>query len=217
MLFRTPALRRCSAFGLAQGYRQPLFLCSLLPSCFFLSLPFFRLFLFIWALIRLASRLWHPGRGRSCHPCRFTQAITASLTLGSATCRPASVAAQPPPAPAGCRADRSRPAVRPGHRAGCRQLQPVLDQGVLTRILANLEQLRHAVFPVARGKNKAGARAPQFSVCLAVLRRCGFNIAQDVALRVCNDRSFYMNECNSEGQPKREKELGQVSRIRLNL
>jgi hypothetical protein len=23
-----------------------------------------------------------------------------------------------------------------------------------------------------------------------VLRRCGFNIAQDVALRVCNDRSF---------------------------
>jgi hypothetical protein len=50
-----------------------------------------------------------------------------------------------------------------------------------------------------------------------VLRRCGFNIAQDVALRVCNDRSFYMNECNSEGQPKREKELGQVSRIRLNL
>lgn len=215
MLFRTPALRRCSAVEGGPGGQAPLSLFSFI----FLFLPFPPF---------LSPFPFHLGPDPAGEPPFASRqggapVIPAGLprpsplTLGSATCRPASVAAQPPPTPAGCRADRSRPAVRPGHRAGCRQLQPVLDQGVLTRILANLEQLRHAVFPVARGKNKAGARAPQFSVCLAVLRRCGFNIAQDVALRVCNDRSFYMNECNSEGQPKREKELGQVSRIRLNL
>ncbi len=92
-------------------------------------------------------------------------------------------------------------------------------EGDLARILANLEQLRHAVFPAAIGESETGAAVPHNfpSVCLVGLGRCGSNIAQDVASLVYNARSFYLNEFNSEEQRKREKEFGPVSWIRRNL
>ncbi|HHQ4465335.1 TPA: hypothetical protein ACSP8J_002955 [Aeromonas veronii] len=92
-------------------------------------------------------------------------------------------------------------------------------EGDLARILANLEQLRHAVFPAAIGDSETGATVPHNfpSVCLVGLGRCGSNIAQDVASLVYNARSFYLNEFNSEEQRKREKEFGPVSWIRRNL
>lgn len=73
------------------------------------------------------------------------------------------------------------------------------------RILDNLDGLRDLVFPRNQhieddDQLRLEQRFP--SVCLIGLGRCGSNIALDVAERVCNARTFFLNEFNNEDRLK---------------
>ena len=109
---------------------------------------------------------------------------------------------------------RSRPARRTSAEPYMYFTERDLDQ-----ILANLDHLRHSVFPNVFSERDAEEGKQQYfpSVCLIGLGRCGSNIALDVAALVHSARTYYLRELDHAEKRSRDKEVGPVRWIKKGL
>ncbi|WP_026970285.1 hypothetical protein [Aliagarivorans marinus] len=86
----------------------------------------------------------------------------------------------------------------------------------LDKILSNLDQVRHNIFPDLTEEQKLVDQSFP-SVCLIGLGRCGSNIALEVATLVYNSRVHYLNEIEYQEKLAEESEIKPLRWIRNHL